>query len=553
MKHKPFSVLIIGSHPVVATPVLKNYLSGTPATVEITENLPGELSGYEVLVLLDPFSMEEWDLHRVGKFVDAGGGCLGILTEIHKNDRAGALFGAEAEQAGPHCETRILFNDREHPLSARLPDSFYVSGNFLPLTIRSDEVETLLYADWRYAHQTVFTIRHHGKGIFALTSLVDFDEPALLRILYRLLRQLAGFENPHKRLGVGLLGYPLSVGELHATAADRGVPGLELRAICDLNPGRLKAARECFQADDLIFTQDSGELQDPDIDIVIISTPPNSHARLAGEMYAYGKHVVVEKPLAMSVAEAEAMLANAGENNLLLCCHQNRRWDADYLAIQQAMKDGLIGDLFYMETFVGGYAHPCNYWHSEMSVSGGTSYDWGAHYLDWMLALMPGTISEVRSTRHKRVWVDITNADQERIQIRFSDGREAEFTHSDVAFIPKPKWYLVGTEGTIVGDWRELTTYEIDPVTYYKAHPIPSAELGATLRVRRKQGRNQIVEQNLPLMAKERFPFHENLTDHLLLGEPLLVPPEHSARVVAVLEAAKRSADSGYCLEHVNI
>ncbi len=120
-----------------------------------------------------------------------------------------------------------------------------------------------------------------------------------------------------------------------------------------------------------------------------------------------------------------------------------------------------------------------------------TTFDWGAHYLDWMLDLMPGTIAEVRCTRQNRVWHDITNADQERIQLRYANGYEAEFTHSDLAFIPKPKWYLLGTQGAIVGKWRDMTIYEVDPLHCYQTSEIPPAELGADLSVRRLQGREQ--------------------------------------------------------------
>ena len=82
----------------------------------------------------------------------------------------------------------------------------------------------------------------------------------------------------------------------------------------------------------------------------------------------------------------------ADRQRVHLSCHQNRRWDVDYLAIKQALMEGMIGELFYLETFVGGFKHPCGYWHSHAEISGGLSYDWGAHYLDWIVSLIPQRI-----------------------------------------------------------------------------------------------------------------------------------------------------------------
>ena len=104
-----------------------------------------------------------------------------------------------------------------------------------------------------------------------------------------------------------------------------------------------------------------------------------------------------------------------------------------------------------------------------------------------------------------------------------------------------------------MGHWREVTVYHLDPLHYCQRHDIPSAELGADLTLRRIQGRGQFIEQTLSRQTKAAFPFHHNLADHLLLGEPLTVPVEHSARVVAVLESARRSADHDSRLESVQI
>jgi predicted dehydrogenase len=279
--------------------------------------------------------------------------------------------------------------------------------------------------------------------------------------------------------------------------------------------------------------------------VVIIATPPNTHAELALMLLRGGKHVICEKPLCLSTEEAEAMIRTAEEQGRVLSCYQNRRWDADFLAIQQAARDGLIGEPFYLETFLGGYHHPCLYWHSHRPISGGAIYDWGAHYVDWILNLFHGPTASVTGTSHKRVWYDVTNADQVRLQILFADGREAEFLSSDIAALRKPKWYLLGTEGAIVGLWKEVQVRELDPIQFYREEQIPVTEVVPLLTARRRGPVGDMVTQELPLPQTRQFPYYLNLADHLLTGEPLAVEAGSAARVVAVLEAASRSAERG--------
>jgi predicted dehydrogenase len=527
---------------------LTRFLQSTTALVTTADSVPTALANVDAVLVADAAAVADDAWERLERFVAAGGGCLALATA--ETLRVHPMFGARLRDVHPRAEVRVLFNDGGNPLGRRLPDAFYVRGPFRALDV--EEASTsVLYADWRFDHRPVLTTRPHGQGIAALTTLLDAEEPTLRRIFYRLLRRLAGAPLEEPTLGIGLLGYAPSVGLLHATGAAE-TPGLALRTICDLSPVRLAAARERFP--DLAFTADAAAMgADPEIDLVIIATPPNTHARLALQMLAAGKHVICEKPLALTVADAESMRALAEKQGLHLSCHQNRRWDSDYRMIKQALADGLVGEPFYLETFVGGYGHPCGFWHSHEMVSGGTTYDWGAHYLDWMLDLLPGTVSGVMATRQNRLWHDVTNADRERIQLRYADGTEAEFVHSDLAYIPKPKWYLVGTEGAIVGQWRQVDTYEVDPIHYYQKHELPASEMGADITVRRGDGRGGVYEQTLPEPPRGAYPFHANLADHLLLGEPLEVPLAHTMRVVAILEAAKRSAENGGRLESVSI
>jgi predicted dehydrogenase len=515
--------------------------------VNIEGNVPSNLDDIDVVVSRGETSAET--AQRLEPYVRFGGGWLALVPQDQSD--LPPLFGAQPGSAGPVSEIRVIFRDAEHPMAVRLPDSLYLTETYRALEPTSEESEILLYADWHYRHSPVLVSRRHGEGRTACTTLESFDIPAFQRVFYRLLLLLACRIFHERNLEVALLGYAPSVGKLHGLGV-QDTPGLELRTACDLDPGRLQQATQDFPGL-AIHTSSKQLAEDPEVEVVIVATPPNNHARLCLEMMDAGKHVVCEKPLALGCVETDQLTRVSRERGVHLSCHQNRRWDVDYLAIRQALLEERIGDPFYLETFVGGFSHPCGYWHSHAEISGGTAYDWGGHYLDWIVSLIPDRVASVVGTRHKRVWHDVTNADQERVQMRFAGGQEAEFLHSDVAAIRKPKWYLLGTTGAILGRWRDVTVFDVDPVHYYQRHEIPATEMVPELTLSRRSPSGQIVAQELPIPTRQAYPFHRNLADRLHTGEPIVAPLEDSVRVVAILEAASRSAEKGGAQEVLDV
>ena len=561
MYYQPTLPLLIVSDQPAFEPLLTFFHTIPGLTLASSDSLPQHLGDFAAVAIdltMPPTDVEQ---ERLAAFVHNGGGCLGFVDE--ETQAIPNLFGVRRTSCAPRGDLRVLFQQPDHPIAARLPDAFYANSPHQPLETTRDDVKTLLYADWRYSHSPVLTLAPYGAGSVACITLSDYANNFLSRILFRTLRWVGGelyrqgFLLDSATLGVGLLGYSPAVGQLHGQGSD-DTAGLVLRAACDLNPARQREARQHFPH--VQIHESADELAaDDNVDLVIVTTPPSTHAKLAIQMLAAGKHVIVEKPMALTQAEVDAMLAAAERAGRHVSCHQNRRWDVDYRAIKHAVDAGQIGELFHAETFVGGFDHPCGYWHSHDAISGGTTFDWGAHYLDWLLTLLPETVTQVTGTRHKRVWHDVTNADQERIGLRFAGGQEMEFTHSDIAAARKPKWYLLGTRGAIVGQWRDVTSYAVDPLHYFDAHEIPATEMSPELTLHQRISNSQpasdgqIVQQSLPLPAPERYAFHRNLADHLLLGEPLEVTARDSARVVAVLEAAARSAENDGWPERVAI
>jgi scyllo-inositol 2-dehydrogenase (NADP+) len=135
----------------------------------------------------------------------------------------------------------------------------------------------------------------------------------------------------------------------------------------------------------------------------------------------------------------------------------------------------------------------------------------------------------VTANAHKRVWHDVTNADQVRVDLAFAGGAQATFLQSDIAAALKPKWYVLGTRGAVVGEWE--------------AAEVP-ADHPARVKVLRPAA-GGAHEEVLALAPRDGGGFYRNLSDHLAWGEPLAVTPEEARRNVAVMEAATHSIARG--------
>ncbi len=321
---------------------------------------------------------------------------------------------------------------------------------------------------------------------------------------------------------IGLLAYG-AIGHEHNQAV-QATPGLTLTAVCDTNPERIEVAREL--APDVEAFTDAEEMLDSGlVDLVVVSTPPNSHHDWAMKALERDLHVVLEKPMALTAEECDAALAYAAEKGKTLVVYQNRRFDPDFVTMRRLIAEGAIGEVFHYDSFVGGYSRPCDYWHSDAAVSGGAIFDWGSHYLDQVLNIFDAPIAYVSGLNHKRKWLHATNADHAEVSVTFENGTRATFVHSDLAAARKPKFHVLGTEGAIVAEW--------DPA----AEPAV-ADLPARVFLYDNTG----AAQQIPLDDVTPFTFHAELAGFLADGSPMQVSPIQSRNVVAVMEAAEESA-----------
>jgi len=464
------------------------------------------------------------------EYVNRGGGLIlvhGTLTAWSGDPALSRLSGWSAGGPGPKTEL-VVTTDGTHPITQRLAPEWKITDELFLSEAPPAAASVLLRARWQFTDQVVAYERAVGEGRFVFLGLghqlATYEDPWFQKLVHRMVLHAAGHE-PAPPVGVGLVGYG-AIGRDHA-AAIAAIPGLRLTGVCDLSDERRESAarewsvRTHSRAEDL--------LEDSDVGLVVVGTPPSAHATSVVAALAAGKHVVCEKPFALRVEEVDRMIDSATAKELMLTVYQSRRWDPDYLAMRDVVRSGRIGEIFYMESFIGGHSHPCDFWHSHEPISGGTIYDWGSHYFDWILQLFEEPVRRISAAAHKRVWHDVTNADQVRVDLTFADGRQASFLQSDIAAALKPKWYVLGTRGAVVGEWRD--------------EAVP-ADFPARVKVLRPAGTG-VHEEVLSLAERDDHGFYRNLADHLAWDEPLAVTPEEARRTVAVMEAATASIARG--------
>jgi len=246
-----------------------------------------------------------------------------------------------------------------------------------------------------------------------------------------------------KVVRAAIIGYRM--GRHHAKLIAQN-PRVQLVAVCDLDPARhAEAKQDCPEVD--TYTSMGQMLRRKDIDLVSVVTPHNVHCKHVCQCLRAGKHTVVDKPMCISVREATKMIDTAKKARRMFTIFQNRRLDGDYLAIRDVVAQGLIGDIFEIECFAGGYHKPGERWRSHKKPSGGVLYDWGAHFVDWILNLVPAKIRHVTGFFHKLVWHHVTNEDQGRAIIQFANGAVADFTLSSIDMAGKERWRVLGTKG----------------------------------------------------------------------------------------------------------
>lgn len=182
---------------------------------------------------------------------------------------------------------------------------------------------------------------------------------------------------------VGLAGYGVGGSVFHAPLI-AATAGLRLTAVATRR-------RENVERDwpGVRIASSAGELaSDPEVDMVVISTPTTAHFDGARAALEGGKHVVVDKPFTATVEEADELIHLARRRGLLLSVYQNRRWDGGFLTVERLIRSGELGEVYHFESHFDRFRPAVKGgWRDEAGPGSGILYDLGAHLVDQALRL----------------------------------------------------------------------------------------------------------------------------------------------------------------------
>jgi scyllo-inositol 2-dehydrogenase (NADP+) len=280
-------------------------------------------------------------------------------------------------------------------------------------------------------------------------------------------------------------------------------------------------------------------LVDDEIELVVVNTPDQTHYELAKKCLEAGKHIIVEKPLTLTIEEGRDLIGLALRKGRMLTVFQNRRWDGDFLTVQDIVRKKIIGRLVDFESHYDRYR---NYiqpdtWKEQSAADAGILHNLGSHMIDQALVLfgLPDAVTAqlriVRTGGEVDDWYDVRLHYKEMI---------ATLKASYLVREPGPRYILHGTDGT-------FTKYGLDPQE--EELKVGKSPGGPGWGSESMEWYGSLITQKDGAPWRGRIEtkpgnygaFYDNVFEHLSQGKELAVKAEEALNVIRIIDVAKKS------------
>lgn len=284
-----------------------------------------------------------------------------------------------------------------------------------------------------------------------------------------------------------------------------------------------------------VYTQDMDDiLKDPEIQVVVVTTPIFSHYELVMKVLNAGKHCVCEKPFIPTSKEARELFAAAREKGLILQVYQNRRFDADLLTMQAAIASGKLGRIYEIENNYDYFRPEVPEAEDSLRIEQSFLYTHGAHTVDQMLSVFgdPDRVEyDVRQLLGPGRMNDYCDMD-----FHYASGLKVSIRSSYFRVKRRPSFIVYGTKGMFIRQDEDQQERDLKRF-YLPDHDDFGSETedqwGILTYV---DETGALKEEKIPTVYGDYGRYYDALYETILNGAPPLVKPETSIRLMEILE-----------------
>lgn len=329
-----------------------------------------------------------------------------------------------------------------------------------------------------------------------------------------------------KKMKIGVIGNGKGANRYHIPFILNRPDTLELkwvyaRSLSKKDWPRIEGVRYTDRLEDL--------LEDPEVDLIDISTPLSTHYPLAKKAIEAGKNVLVDKPFTQTLEQAQELFELAEKNNVILSCYQNRRYDSDFLTAKKVIETEMLEDVFEVEI-------SCDYDRPEVP-NGSSSYSrddsfffgHGSHVIDQAVSLFgkpERVVYDLRQLNGPNRMNDYFDIDL------FYDGLKVSLKSSYFRVLKRPRFIVTGKNGSFVKQTEDrqeefLKRFEMPDTPGFG---IDRPEDYGILYLRSQQPQPVASEQG------DYSRMYDDLYDAVMLGKEQKVKPEDTLTVMEILE-----------------
>jgi predicted dehydrogenase len=345
---------------------------------------------------------------------------------------------------------------------------------------------------------------------------------------------------PVRQVKVGIIGLGRSGWDIHVRTLLRPMLQPLYRVVAVTDPIRSRVEEAQQQLGCRALPDYEALVQDAEVELVVVASLSRDHARHAIAALRAGKHVLCEKPMATSLADADAMVRAAEEAGRILTVNQQMRYLPDTRKVLEVVSSGKLGRILLVRLAAHSFGRRWD-WQTLKEFGGGMLNNWGAHLIDLGLLFLKGEPQVFCQLENTPLYCGGDAEDHVKV-VMYAPGQpliDVEITHA-CAF-PQERWLVMGTQGSLTGSpqrltWKYFDHRLLEPRTVSK-EPTPDRSYN---------------QEDLPLQEEIWERSRDTTTGYELLyldlhesivqGKPPVITAESVRRQIAVLEECRRQS-----------